>query len=99
MDKFNKEQERGFVGMLVMILIGLLALKYFLNWDIFDAAATKEGQGTIAYLRQIVNTVWSYIGFPVTFAWNTVVKPLTLMLWHTLLAFIEWGKSNAATGV
>ena len=97
MNKFNKE--RGFISTIVLIIIGLAALKYFLNWDIFDAASSEQGQGTIGYVRNIINTVWAYIETPVKFVWNEIIWPLLGLGWQSLQAFIEWGKSNASQGI
>ena len=83
----------------LIIIIVLAALKYFLNWDIFDAASSAQGQGTIAYIRDIVNTVWSYIGNPVMFVWNNIFWPILNLAWQSLQAFIEWGRTNAAQGI
>jgi hypothetical protein len=72
----KKEGEKGFVMLIVMVILGLAALKYFLNWDIFDAATSDQGKTTITYVRDIVNGIWAYIGYPLTYAWNNVVWPL-----------------------
>lgn len=85
--------------MAVLIIIGLAVLKYFLNWDIFDAAASAEGQGTIAYIRDIINTVWAYIGAPVSFVWSNIFWPILSLGWESLQAFIEWGRMNASQGI
>ena len=88
-------RQKGFIGILVLIIIALAALKYFFNWSIFDAAASEEGRGTISYIRDILNTIWSYLAAPVTFIWNEVVWPLLRLGWQSLQAFIEWGRANA----
>ena len=82
MNKFNKE--RGFIGTIFLIIIGLALLKYFFNWSIFDAAASEEGRGTISYVRDILNTLWSYLATPVNFIWNEVVWPLLTLLLNSL---------------
>lgn len=87
---------KGFIGTIVLIIVGLALLKYFLNWSIFDAAASEEGRATITYVRDIINTVWSYIGSPVNFAWNEVVKPLFEFAFDSLRGMIEAGKEAAA---
>lgn len=69
-------REGGFITTILIIIVALAALKYFLNWDIFDAAASEEGQTTISYVKDVINTVWSYIEAPVKFAWDEVVKPI-----------------------
>lgn len=91
--------DRGFIETIILVVVGLALLKYFLNWDIFDAASSEEGKSTITYIRDIINTTWSYIGAPVTWAWNNVVWPLLDVAWRSLREFIEWGRGNAANGV
>lgn len=94
-----KDGQKGFIRTILLVILGLAALKYFLNWDIFDAAASDQGQSTIGYIRDIVNTVWAYVGAPVTFAWDNVVYPLLSLAWESLQTFIEWGRTNASTGI
>lgn len=88
----GSQSERGFVTTLLLIIIGLALLKYFFNWSIFDAAASEQGRGTISYIRDVLNTVWSYIGTPVTFAWQEVVKPLFLFVFESLRQLIAEGR-------
>ncbi len=96
-NKLNKEE--GFIETIILIIVGLALLKYFLNWDIFDAAASEQGRSTIGYVRDIINAVWSYIGAPVRFAWNEVAWPLLELAWRSFQEFVEWGRENAAAGI
>jgi len=91
--------DRGFIGLIILIIIGLALLKYFLNWDIFDAAESDEGKSTILYIRDIFNAIWGFIGTPVTFAWESVLKPLITVFWQTFQAFVDWARYNAQQGV
>ncbi|MEK7187141.1 MAG: hypothetical protein AAB690_02490 [Patescibacteria group bacterium] len=84
---------------LLVIVAGLAALKFFFNWDIFDAAASEQGISTIRYIRNVLNFIWSYVEMPVKFAWNEVLWPLIDLFWQTLQAFIDWGKNNANTPI
>ena len=92
----NKRGQGGFITTLLLIIVGLALLKYFFNWDIFDAASSEEGRGTISYIRDVLDKVWSVIEFPVEFAWNEVVKPLFSFAFDSLKALIEEGKEAAA---
>lgn len=89
-----KQKNEGFIMLIVMVIVGLAALKYFLNWDIFDAAASDQGQSTIGYIRNIVNTVWSYIGAPVVWIWDNVVWPLLTFAWESFQKLIQMGRAN-----
>ncbi len=68
MKKFTQEGNRGFVGLILLILIALVALKYFLDWSVFEAAETEEGKSAISYLVDLLNwfkglivSAWNYI--------------------------------------
>lgn len=89
------KKDKGFISIIIVIILGLAALKYFFNWSIFDAAASPEGQGTIGYIRDILNTLWRYIGAPVTWLWNNVIWPLLDVAWQGLRELIERGRGSA----
>lgn len=90
-------RQGGFIGWLILIVIALAALKYFYDWSIFDAAASPEGQSTIAYIRNIFDYVWTYIKAPVTFAWNEIVWPIFSFAWDSFQAMLEWGRDNTSS--
>lgn len=52
----NTNKEQGFIQLVIVIIIALVAAKYFFDWSIFEAAGTAEGQGAMAYLKDIL--VW-----------------------------------------
>lgn len=79
---------------IVIVIIALTLLKYFLNWDIFDAASTEQGKSTILYIRDVVNLVWSYISSPVVFIWQRIVWPILDIAWNNFNNFIDWGRGN-----
>lgn len=80
MNKFNKE--RGFISLIVVIILALAALKYFFNWSIIDALSSEEGEGTVSYIGDVLNTVWKYIGPPLMWIWHEVVWPLVSLIWQ-----------------
>ena len=86
-------KEKGFIKIAIVVIIALALLKYFLNWDIFDAASSDQGQSTIGYIRNIVNIVWSYIAAPVIFVWERILWPIIDVSWRNFLNFIEWAKA------
>ena len=89
------KRNRGLISTIILIIVGLAALKYFLNWSIFDAAASDQGQSTIGYVRDIVNYIWSYIGYPVTWAWDNIVWPILKLGWDNLQTMIQMGRVTA----
>ena len=86
------KRERGFILWIIVAIIALAALKFFLNWDIFDAAASDQGKSTIEYVRTIVNIVWGVIAVPVTFVWSKIIWPLLAIAWDSLQMLIEKGR-------
>ncbi|OHA90191.1 MAG: hypothetical protein A2665_01250 [Candidatus Zambryskibacteria bacterium RIFCSPHIGHO2_01_FULL_46_30] len=70
------KRDKGFIGWLVLIIIALALLKYFLNWSVFDAAASEQGRNTINYIKEVLSFVWSYARIPVLFIWQKVLELL-----------------------
>jgi hypothetical protein len=63
-----KKHEGGFVGIIILIIIALVALKYFFDFSVFAWAATDEGKRSLIYLKDIlvwlkgvVLAAWAYI--------------------------------------
>lgn len=92
-----KNKQGGLIGTIFLVIVGLVLLKYFLNWDVFDAAKSPEGQETIGYTHQLLNTIWSYISMPVIFIWSKVVWPILALFWKTFLAFLAFGNHNLSS--
>lgn len=72
----NMKKDKGFIGIIILIIIALALLKYFLNWSIFEAAATPQGKETVGYTQNIVSTIWSYLSVPFHFVWDRILSPL-----------------------
>ncbi len=90
------KRDKGFVGIIILVIIGLALLKYFINFDIFAAADSTRGQETLGYTAQILRTGWSYISTPVSYAWSQVAWPLLKLFGTTLQAFIHWSQTGVA---
>lgn len=67
---------KGFVSTLVIIILALAAAKFFFDWDIFDAAETPEGQGTVVYIRRVLDVIWSYLLLPLSWIWENVMEAI-----------------------
>lgn len=87
-------RKQGFISTLLLIIVGLAALKYFFDWSIFDAAASEQGRGTVAYIRDVLSTTWTYIGAPVMFVWNEIVRPIFEFAFTALKQMIGEGRTN-----
>ena len=69
-------KERGFISLLILLIIALALLKYFLNWSIFDAMESERGRETVSYIRDVLNIAWSYVRTPVMFVWQKALELL-----------------------
>jgi len=88
-------KERGFISLLLLILISLALLKYFFNWSIFDAIESERGRATISYLRDIINLTWSYLAAPLAFIWEEILRPLLDLAIQTFRNMAKgWGSIN-----
>ncbi len=88
----DRKEERGFIGLLILIFIALVVAKYLWNWSIFDATASPQGQDTVSYGHHLWDTVWFYIRTPVVFFWDRIVVPILSVAWGSFQAFIEWAR-------
>ncbi|MBI1974365.1 MAG: hypothetical protein HYS51_00690 [Candidatus Zambryskibacteria bacterium] len=55
------QTNRGFIGKIILIIIGLALLKYFFDWSIFDAIDSPRGQAAISYIKDIITYIWNEI--------------------------------------
>jgi hypothetical protein len=83
--------EQGLVGLLVLLVLALILAKYFLNWSVFEAAQTPQGQNTVSYTSQIFHTIWAYVSIPFLFLWNNVLWPVLLLAWKSFQLFLNMG--------
>ena len=91
------KKDQGLIGYIILIIIGLALLKYFFNWSIFEAAATPQGQETVSYTHQVINTIWSHLNVPFHFVWDKILAPLFSVFWNTLKDFISFSHNTATT--
>lgn len=64
----NMKKQEGFIGLLFLILVALVALKYFFDFSIFEWSRTDEGHEALIYLKDILVwlkesllALWAYI--------------------------------------
>jgi hypothetical protein len=88
----RKDRGFGLISWIIIIFLALVLLKFFLNWDVFDAAESDQGQSTILYARDLVNIIWNYIGKPVAFIWNRIFWPILRFAWANFQNLIEMGR-------
>lgn len=55
------KRQRGFIEVLLIIILALALLKYFLDWSIFDILDSEKGKATVEYIRDILTSIWNFI--------------------------------------
>jgi hypothetical protein len=55
MNKFNKEKDKGFVELVVIVIVALALLKYFFDFSVFEALSSEQGRATVGYVKDILN--------------------------------------------
>ena len=90
-------KKRGFIGIIVLAIVALALLKYFFNFDVFEASKTSLGQSTVGYVKSIIDIVWHYIATPVSFIWSRVVWPVLSLAWNNFHTLIEMGQKSGTT--
>ncbi len=68
MNQQGKVGERGFIEIILLVILGLAALKYFFDFSIFEFLGSEEGKGVIYYIKEILVwikealvSLWNYI--------------------------------------
>ena len=72
----RRSTTEGFIGIIILVVVTLALFKYFLDWSVFEAAATPQGQETISYSEKVISTIWHYLSIPVLFIWHKIIWPL-----------------------
>lgn len=93
-----QQKEKGIIGIILLVIVALILLKFFLNWDVFDAASTDQGKSTILYARDLFNLIWHYIAAPVMFIWSEIVWPILSLAWNNFREIINMGQ-HAGQGI
>jgi hypothetical protein len=89
-----KNNQDGFIALIIFFIIALALLKYFFDWSIFEASATPQGQETVSYTRHVLDTIWYYLQAPVAWIWNNIIWPVLGFAWRGFQDLITAGNRN-----
>ncbi len=92
----KKESDEGFITLIIFFIIALALIKYFFDWSIFEASSTPQGQETVGYTKNLVETVWFYLKTPFMWLWGNILSPVLGLLWNALQGFLSWANDNRA---
>jgi len=84
-----KTKEKGFLKIIVIVLIALALLKILFDFDIFNFARWPIVADAIDYIWRIIKTIWDgFLGRIFWFAWNNL-KYLAVLGWDNLLILLD----------
>lgn len=69
-------KDKGFVSLIIIIIVALALVNYFWGWSIFDAASSEKGSATLNYVKELLTTIWSYLKAPVAWIWARIIELL-----------------------
>jgi hypothetical protein len=66
--------QKGFIGLLLVIIGALALANYYFDWSVFEFAKTEKGKEVVDYTRDLVALAWSYLSVPVNFILTKVME-------------------------
>jgi len=75
--------QAGFIGTIVLVISILIAVKYFLDFDIVKYLMSEHIQGIFGYVKRFFEIVWfKYIAASFWYLWNEIVVGI---IWHGIM--------------
>ena len=65
--------KKGFIRLVILVVIALIVLGYFFNIKITDVIASPNVQANLNWLWDIIVKIWNFITYPIVFLWNRYV--------------------------
>jgi len=89
-----KNDKRGLIQWLVIVLIAVLVLSYF-GFDLRAIIESEGTQGNLGYLWGLGVTVWNeYLSRPILYFWHNIFIDL---LWNSFIDNLERIKNGQPT--
>lgn len=74
---------KGFIGTIVIVVIGLALLKYFFDWNIIEFLKSPKVIETFYYIKKFIVLIWDkFVATPASFLWNDIVINI---IWKTIV--------------
>ncbi len=64
---------KGFIKLIIVIVIALIILGYFFNIKITDVISAPNVQANLSWFWNIIVNIWNFITYPIVFVWNRYV--------------------------
>jgi hypothetical protein len=84
------KKEKGFIQLIIIVIIALAALKYVFDFSIIDFLAQDKAKETIDYIwNDIIVFLWvNYLGAPIIWAWD-IGKDLAKLGWENFILVLD----------
>lgn len=69
-----KNDQRGFITTIILIILALVALKYFFNMNLSDLMKTQIAQDTWSIIKQLFILLWQAILITLDFAKVAIIQ-------------------------
>jgi len=76
-------QQKGFIRLIVLVIIGLIILKFFFKFDVIDYFNSEEFRSFASQVGKIISSIWEYLVKVISYTWNQG-KDLLLKAFLTL---------------
>jgi len=88
MKKINGE--KGFLQIIIIVIIALILLNYFFDFNIITFLGQDKIQSTFSYIwNDIIVFLWvNYIGAPIIWAWENL-KVLAVLGWDNFIFVLD----------
>jgi|GEM_PF-1945567 len=75
MNKSNlSKKQTGFIGPIILVVLALIAVKYFYDFDIVKYLTHDKTGGVFEYIKRFFEIVWTkYIAGTFWYLWNNIV--------------------------
>lgn len=95
--KYQKIGNRGSIKWILTVIIGIIVLSYFFDFNIQEAVEDEQTQSNLAYIREQIITFYNtYLKETINYLWNDIFIDL---IWENVTADLQAAKNGDATSI
>jgi hypothetical protein len=77
-----RDRQDGFIGLVIVLVVSLLLLKYFFSFNLLEFLQSSAVADVFNYVKKFLLIVWNdFLVYPLEWFWNDVVIKI---VWETL---------------
>jgi len=78
----KKQEQKGFIGTIITLVVALALLKYFFDFSIIDFIKSPKVIEVLEYIKKAISIIWNkFLVGPVVWIWDTIIVNL---VWEAL---------------